>query len=104
MLHGEGTKDPRDEHQAAQLGLSGDRRRTIGAVNERHLAEVVTGTKGPNGPSAHAHGRPPRYDDAKGYADFLFVGQYRARGNVRSCASRASLLSSFFGSIENSGT
>jgi hypothetical protein len=80
MLHGEGTKDPRDEHQAAQLGLSRDRRRTIGAVNERHLAEVVTGTKGPNGPSAHAHGRPPRYDDAKGYADFLFVGQYRASG------------------------
>lgn len=28
----------------------------------------------------HAHGRPPRYDDAKGYADFLFVGQYRASG------------------------
>src|SRR5215470_7484511 len=55
VAHGEGAEVPFGEHQAVQLRLSGDLRRTVtvGFVDECHFPEVVTGAKDANGLPVH---------------------------------------------------
>ena len=104
MFHGEGAEDPGDEQQTVQFGLGGDVCRAGGAVDQRHLAEVVTGAKGADGPSMHIHGRPPVHDDAEGYAGLPSSLSTVPAGKVRSFAWLASRSRSFLDSMENSGT
>ncbi len=50
VVHDKGAEVPFGEHQAVQLRLSGDLRRTVGVIDECHLPEVVTGAEGANRP------------------------------------------------------
>src|SRR5215813_493858 len=83
VAHGEVAEAPFGEHQAVQLRLSGDLRRTVpvGLVDECHLAEVVTAAENANGLPVHTHHRLPVHDDAEAHAWHVHVRYHSASGN-----------------------
>jgi hypothetical protein len=80
MIHRKRAEDPRHEQQTPQWCLGRDRRRPVGVINQRHLAEVITGAKGAGRPPVHTYRRLPFHDDPEGGAALLLGGQHRTRG------------------------